>query len=155
MEHVKISTHLKRGGIMQSPEFVDKILYLASVGWGKKRIAKELGTTPKTVRRYLRLQGWQPYQRTISNKKLSGMDEWLGNEFKTHKGNAVVVQQELVRQYEIVVHPRTVQRAVKPLRQKIETEAIATVRFETPPGKQMQIDFGSTTINIGGILTRF
>jgi transposase len=154
MEHAKISTHSKRGGIMQSPEIVDKILYLASVGWGKKRIAKELGTTPKTVRKYLRLQGWQPYQRRESNKKLKVLDDWLENELKTHKGNAAVVHQELVRQHNIAVHQRTVQRAVKPFRQKLEIEAIATVRFETPPGKQMQIDFGSMKVNIGGSAIR-
>jgi transposase len=138
---------------MQSPEIVDKILYLASVGWGKRRIAKELGTTPKTVRRYLKLKGWQPYQRP-SNKKLKELEEWLGNAFKTHKGNAAVVHQELVRQHNISVHPRTVQRAVKSFRQKLRAEAIATVRFETPPGKQMQIDFGSMKVNIGGSAIR-
>jgi transposase len=154
MERAKISTYSKRGGIMQSPEVVEKILYLASAGWGKKRIAKELGTTPKTVRKYLRLQGWQPYQRKESNKKLKVLDGWLENELKTHKGNAAVVHQELARQHNIAVHPRTVQRAVKSFRQKLEIEALATVRFETPPGQQMQIDFGSMKVNIGGSAIR-
>lgn len=135
---------------MKSPEVVDKILYLASMGWGKKRIAKELGTTPKTVRRYLRLKGWKPYQRVKSNNELKELDGWLEKEFITHKGNAAVVHQELKLQHNIVVDLRTVQRAVRPYRQKLKAEAIATVRFETPPGKQMQIDFGSMKVNIGG-----
>jgi hypothetical protein len=31
-----------------------------------------------------------------------------------------------------------------------EAEARATVRFETPPGKQLQIDFGERRVPIGG-----
>jgi transposase len=37
-----------------------------------------------------------------------------------------------------------------PLRQALRAEARATLRFETPPGKQLQIDFGATTVPIGG-----
>jgi len=44
---------------------------------------------------------------------------------------------------------RTVERAVRPWRQPLEAEARATVRFETPPGRQLQIDFGTTTVRIG------
>jgi len=139
---------------MQPPEIVDKILYLASIGWGKKRIAKELGTTPKTVRRYLRQKGWMPYQRTNRPKKLKDLSHWLEETFRIRKGNAAVVDQELKRQHGIHVHPRTVQKAVKPFRQKLTAEAMATIRFETPPGKQMQIDFGSMTVKIAGIATR-
>jgi transposase len=39
---------------------------------------------------------------------------------------------------------------VKPYRQELEAEARATVRFETAPGKQMQIDFGARLVEIGG-----
>jgi transposase len=45
---------------------------------------------------------------------------------------------------------RTVDRAVRPWRQALEAEARATVRFETPPGRQLQIDFGTITVRIGG-----
>jgi HsdM N-terminal domain len=48
----------------------------------------------------------------------------------------------------------TVERAVKPFRQELEAEARATVRFETPPGKQMQIDFGERLVEIGGAKLR-
>src|SRR6185437_6639778 len=33
---------------------------------------------------------------------------------------------------------------------ELEVEALATVRFETPPGKQLQIDFGERRVTIGG-----
>ena len=48
------------------------------------------------------------------------------------------------------VSSRTVERAVHPWRQQLAAEARATVRFETPPGRQLQIDFGTTTVRIGG-----
>lgn len=45
-------------------------------------------------------------------------------------------------------------KALRPLRKNLAIEAVATVRFETPPGKQMQIDFGSMTININHTATK-
>lgn len=62
--------------------------------------------------------------------------------------------QELAIEKAIAVSLRTVERAVKPYRQELEAEARATVRFETPPGKQMQIDFGERLIEIGGAKLR-
>lgn len=128
---------------------VEKILNLSALGWGKKRIARELGTTRKTISRYLCQKSWRPYQRPRRQKKLEGLSKWLEETFLRHRGNAAVVRQELQQQHNIHLNPRTVERAVKPFRQKLAVEALATIRFETPPGKQMQIDFGSMTINIG------
>jgi transposase len=50
----------------------------------------------------------------------------------------------------IDVELRTLQRAVVPLRQEERAEALATVRFETSPGQQMQIDFGEKIVRIAG-----
>jgi transposase len=47
-----------------------------------------------------------------------------------------------------------VERAVQPHRQELAAEARATVRFETPPGKQLQIDFGERLVEIGGSKVR-
>lgn len=44
----------------------------------------------------------------------------------------------------------TVERAVRSYREELRREALATVRFETPPGRQMQIDFGEKRVLIGG-----
>lgn len=82
------------------------------------------------------------------------MTEWLEQAFYLHKGNAAVVRQELIRQHQITVNPSTVERAVKPFREKLVSKAVATIRFETPPGKQMQIDFGTMTLKIGGEVRR-
>jgi transposase len=81
---------------------------------------------------------------------LDGLEDWLTERFRRHRGNADVVRQDLAREKGIVVSRRTVQRAVAPLRQMLAAEARATVRFETPPGRQLQIDFGKTRVSIGG-----
>jgi transposase len=77
------------------------------------------------------------------------LEEWLAASFRQHRGNADVVRQELQRVHGLQVSLRTVERAVQPWRQLLEAEARATVRFETPPGRQLQIDFGTTTVRIG------
>lgn len=133
---------------MESPDIIENILYLSSQGWGKRRIAKELGISPNTVKHYRRQKKWFPYNVPKRIKRLDALDIWLEEMFNLHKGNAEVIRQELARQHNIQASLRTVERAVKPFRQRVFAEAKATVRFETPPGKQMQIDFGSITIKI-------
>jgi transposase len=49
---------------------------------------------------------------------------------------------------------RTVERAVLPHRAALRAEALACVRFETPPGRQLQIDFGERFVTIGGVATK-
>ncbi|WP_140887613.1 transposase [Muricoccus nepalensis] len=49
---------------------------------------------------------------------------------------------------------RTVKRACAPYRQKLLAAALATVRFETPPGWQLQIDFDERRVAIAGVPVR-
>ncbi|MBD9573676.1 IS21 family transposase, partial [Ensifer sp. ENS08] len=65
-------------------------------------------------------------------------------------GNADVVRQDLARELGIEVSLRTVERAVAGYRQQLAASALATIRFETPPGHQIQIDFGEKRMEIGG-----
>ena len=64
------------------------------------------------------------------------------------------MRQDLANEKDIHVSLRTVERAVAPLRRDLVTAARASVRFETQPGEQMQIDFGERRIEIGGVPTR-
>lgn len=75
---------------------------------------------------------------------------WVWERFKRHRGNAEVVRQELAGELGVEVSLRTVVRVCAPLRRELRAEALATVRFETAPGQQMQIDFGSRRLEIGG-----
>ncbi len=67
------------------------------------------------------------------------------------QGNAVVVQQ-MLGERGVEASVRTVQRAVSEQRRDKRVADLATVRFETEPGAQMQIDFGEKKMVIGGQL---
>ena len=119
------------------------------MGWCSKRIARELGVSRGTVKRYLEAGGWRPFRTPERNKRLDGCEDWLRERLRRHRGNADVVRQELASELGIAASLRTVQRALQPWRQEIAAEARATVRFETAPGKQLQIDFGVLLVEIG------
>ena len=63
-----------------------------------------------------------------------------------------MVRQELASKKGVAVSLRTVERAVAHLRRELRAEARATVRFETRPGQQLQIDFGQRRVEIEGVL---
>jgi hypothetical protein len=50
---------------VQTPQDVEAMRRLAASGWDRRRIAKELGCSPETVRKYLRQGGWQPYGKPL------------------------------------------------------------------------------------------
>jgi transposase len=135
---------------VQNPQDVEAMRRLSAAGWGRRRIAKELGCSPETVRKYLRQGGWQPYGKPCRNSALDGHRAWLKERFLAHRGNADVVRQELASEKGIEVSLRTVERSVEPWRQELRNAALATVRFETPPGRQLQADFGQCVARIGG-----
>lgn len=139
------------GKSMLMPEDINTIIYLHKEGWGTKKIAQELGISRNTVKRYLKQGGWQPYRAPCRTQSLGGLKGWLQESFLQHGGNAEVVRQELASQHGLRVSLRTVERAVIGFRKELKARSVATVRFETPPGKQLQIDFGSMAVEIGGI----
>ncbi len=71
-----------------------------------------------------------------------------------HRGDADVVRQELAAEKSVVASLRTVERAVRAHRAALRAEALACVRFVTPPGRQLQIDFGERFATIGGAATK-
>ena len=139
---------LLRGDVMLTPDDVSAMVRLYRLGWGAKRIAAELGCSRTTARRYIEAGGWVAYRTPRRGSRLDGLEGWLGERFRQHRGNADVVRQDLAREHGITVSLRTVERAVAPLRQALRAEARACIRFETPPGKQLQIDFGETRVMI-------
>jgi transposase len=134
---------------MQTREEVAAMLRLKTLGWGVRRIAGELGCSHMTVRRYLAEGGWVAYRGQARPRTLSGLEEWVAERFRRHAGNADVVRQELEREKGIRLSLRTLEREVRHLRRELEAEARATIRFETPPGRQLEIDFGESRVTIG------
>ena len=77
---------------VQTPQDVEAMQRLSAAGWGRRRIAAELGCSPETVRKYLRQGGWQPYGKPSRNSLLHGQRDWLRQRFLAHRGNADVVR---------------------------------------------------------------
>jgi transposase len=153
-----------RDGVVASPtlevpmvdaEGVRQIRELARRGLGAKRIARELGIARNTVRRYLR--GGEaaevqvrPTARALDEvARVDAVRLFEG----PAEGNAVVAAQ-MLRERGVDASVRTVQRAVTERRRELRAAQVATVRFETAPGHQMQIDFGEKRISIAGQLVR-
>lgn len=149
-----LRTNGSRREVMKTPEEVAAMLRLKALGWGCKRIGREFGCSHHTVKRYVEAGGFVAFRQPERASKLDGLGDWLGDRFRRHRGNADVVRQELLAEHGITVSLRTVERAVAGYRQELAAEARATVRFETPPGKQMQIDFGERLVEIGGAKVR-
>jgi transposase len=142
-------TYDPRRAEMRTPDDVTAMRRLKALGWGAKRIAAELGCSKTTVKDWLRRGEWRPCAKPSCSKQLDGLADWLAARFRQHAGNADVVRQDLAAEKGIHVSLRTVERAVAPLRQDLVAAARATVQFETPPGEQMQIDFGERRVTIG------
>lgn len=138
------------GERMLAPDEVASMVRLHQLGWGTRRIADELGSSRNTVKRYLAAGGWVAIRPARRRRRLDGLEDWLKERFRRHRGNCDVVRQDLLREHGLTVSLRTVERAAAPLRQSLQAEARACLRFETAPGRQLQIDFGATTASIGG-----
>jgi transposase len=140
---------------MLEPEVVVRIRGLGAVGWGARRISREVGVARNTVRRYLRggesaeRQARPGARRLCDEQRREAQDLFVGEA----AGNAVVVR-ELLLKRGMAASVRTVQRAVLGQRQRVRAEALATVRYETGPGEQMQADFGEKRVWIAGALVK-
>lgn len=108
-----------------------------------KAISRELGVSRNTVRRYLRAET-VPVAQTRSPKptKLDGYRDYLLARVKAARPDwipATVLFDEIVAQgYSGSV--RTVSAYLSTVKPKAKDDPV--VRFETPPGRQMQVDWG-------------
>lgn len=120
----------------------------AERGMYQKDIAEQLGVHPKTVRRALRRGG--PPSGIRPNAKKSKLDSYkpvIDDLLRQGVWNAVVILREIQSRgytggYTIV---RDYLQPMRSLR-----EPRSTVRFETPPGRQMQSDWGEIITVITG-----
>ena len=136
-------------------EIVTAIRTLAGRGVGKKAIAREVGVALNTVRRYLRQRIAAGVQQRPAARRLSEECRREARELYegAAAGNAVVVQRLLAAR-DTRVSVRTIERAVADIRQAQRASALATVRVETAPGDQLQVDFGQQRVLIAGARVR-
>lgn len=141
---------------MVKPDKVEEIHLLRAQhpSWGHRRIAVELGLSRNTVRDYLRgkepLVQARPRRRALDAAAVALAVELLHG---AAEGNGVVVHRLLAARG-IQVTLRTLERALQPHRQQDRAAKVATVRYETLPGHQLQIDFGQRFVSIGGVPTK-
>lgn len=135
---------------MIEPEVVVKIRTLSSLGWGTRTIAAELGMSRTSVKRYLRGAAAGEQERPKARSLDADGEELARKLFlDVAEGNAVVVK-DLLEAKGHDVSERTVQRIVAPVRREKKAADVATARYETAAGEQMQIDFGEKRVRING-----
>ena len=124
------------------------MLRLKALGWGVERIAARARLQPHdgaAVPGRGRLGGL--------SDAAAGRGRWTGSRtgWRSGSGGIAAMPTWSARSCwpstAIGVSLRTVERAVAPLRRELAAEARATVRFETPPGQQLQIDFGERRVD--------
>jgi len=121
--------------------------------WSISRIAREFDLDRKTVRECLRQPAWKPYSREVpAETLLTKHADFLKGRAPEVRYSARILFQELQKQYQYAGGYDTVRRFVHPLRTALTIAAQATMRFETAPGEQSQIDWGQATVPIGGAL---
>jgi transposase len=118
-------------------------------GWPQRKIARELDVDPKTVHRTLHQETRPPYRRRVTAALLlAGYEEFMRHRVVEVDYNAHRIFQDLRTQgyrggYD------TVKLFVRPLRAERDRLIEATLRFETAPSRQAQVDWGSTWAQIG------
>ncbi len=133
---------------MLGADLVREIVARKERGEGAKRIARELGVDRKTVKRWLRLGSWQPRRSQHRPRAIDRFAEFIEQRGPEVGWNGVVLQRELVAMGFSGSYQQ-VQRFLKPYRAKRKWSELATVRFETEPGEQAQVDYGQLRLWIG------
>lgn len=120
---------------------------LADQGASKKSIARQLGLHVKTVRKWLR-RSWSPGKRAPRGQVLDAWQEFLQARAPEVGFNAVVLLRELESKGYAGSYSSIV-KYVAPWRADWRGGDLPTVRFETGPGEQAQVDWGSTAVYLG------
>ena len=116
-------------------------------GMSKKAIARELDLDPKTVRKWIR-RPLKPQRRRLRGRQLDGYREFLEGRGPEVGWNSKVLTRELA-QLGYAGCYATVADYVKPWRDSWRGANEPTLRFETGPGEQAQVDWGSMRMWIG------
>ncbi len=115
--------------------------------WSNAAIARTLDLDRKTVRTCLAHAVWTPYQRPPQpDTLLTAHRTYLEARVPAVGYSAQILYQELTQRHGYMGSYQTVKRFVRPLRDAQERAARTSVRFETPPGLQSQIDWGQALV---------
>lgn len=123
---------------------VEAVLAALARGEAVLAVARAYGIDPKTVRAWRRRGQYQTRRPAEKDDGLlAPFATWLEARAPEVGFNAVVLHREL-RDQGFTGSEVIVRRAVRPLRRA--AVPAATVRFESAPGEQAQVDFGQTRV---------
>lgn len=124
-------------------QVVETIVARLRRGEAVKRLAAEYGVDPKTIRAWRERGVYRPRTGRDRGSILDPHREWLCARAPEVEYNSAVLYRELKeRGYD--GSSQQVLRFVRPLR--VAARQRATVRFETEPGRQAQVDFGQRQV---------
>ena len=124
---------------------VKELYELKGEGHSIRGIARELGISRNTVRRYVRSSEVpKPGSRPRHGSKLDPYTEYIDDRLSDGLDNCVVLLKE-IRELGYDGSYPTLTSYVKPKRRPRQPKA--TVRFETEPGEQAQVDWGVLSYN--------
>jgi len=120
---------------------VKELYELVGQGLSIRTIARRLGISRNTVRKYLRSPGVPRFKPGPARpSKLEFHREYVLGRVRDGVENCVVLMREL-REQGYAGSYTILKEFVQPLR--VRSSVHATMRFETDPGEQAQVDFGS------------
>jgi transposase len=139
---------------MLTQDLWSEIRFMRKMGKSIKKISRELMISKNTVRKALRSELYHPYQReNCKPGLLSEFMPFLMERTPQLGFNATSLFREL-QKLGYAGGYSMVKEAVRPLRETYRQIEAATARFETPPGLQAQVDWGSKEVMIGDHSTR-
>jgi transposase len=118
-------------------------------GHGKRQMARELGLDRKTVKRLLAQERPAPYRRSVSQPTV--VTPYL-NYIRRRAAEVDYHAYRIFHELQARGYPggyEMVKLAVRPLRAERDRLAEATLRCETAPGRQAQVDWGTTWAQMG------
>lgn len=145
-----------------------EILNRQQRGEGQKKIAKCMGLTRKTVKKYFRMspeqvkefQERKEHDRAHKDCFLDAYKDKVEDAFWRAEGNCVNVQEILEEEEHLSCSLRTLQWYCKKKEFRkawldyLDEQAKHGQYIETPPGDEVQIDFGEKVVLLGGVPTR-
>jgi transposase len=130
-----------------SKERWEEIRRMRAQGQSVSSIARLTGLDRKTVRSALAKFEWTPYRRANPIETLlSAHRAWLAERAPQVHYSARILFQELRTSRGYTGGYDTVKIAVRPLRAEAAVAALTQCRFETPPGRQAQADWGQVRV---------
>jgi transposase len=129
------------------------IRYLNAQGVGIRAICRQLGVSRTAVRHALRSEGLPRYQRPPRpNPQLVPYEAQIHRWFLEQH----LIGSRILRELRVLGYsggPTALYSYLKELRTVVPSRK-ASVRFETPPGRQGQFDWSPYTLEVGGELTK-